>query len=118
VHVGSVKLTFLLLYLRIFPGAKIRKVIWWTLIVNCTYTFVFVLMGFFQCRPIRYFWKRWDGEHEGSCINPNAIGWLNASISILLDIWMLGIPITQIIDLNMHWKKRLGVGLMFSVGIL
>lgn len=111
-------MTFLLLYLRIFPRAKIRKVIWWTLIVNCTYTFVFVVVGIFQCQPIGYYWKRWDGEHHGRCIDLNALGWLNAAISIVLDIWMLAIPLTQIIDLNMQWKKRVGVGLMFSVGIL
>ena len=76
----------------------------------------FVFVGIFQCKPINFYWKNWDGEHTGSCLSVNSLGWSNAVISILLDVFMLGIPISQLIGLQLHWKKKLGAGLMFTVG--
>lgn len=51
-------------------------------------------------------------------LNINAIGWANASISIALDVWMLGIPLLQIRRLKLHWKKKISVAMMFFVGTL
>lgn len=48
----------------------------------------------------------------------NALGWANAGISIALDIWMLALPMTQLVNLNLHWKKKLSVAAMFGVGAL
>ncbi len=48
----------------------------------------------------------------------NALGWANAGISIALDFWMLGLPMTQLTQLNLGWKKKLGVAAMFGVGAL
>jgi len=75
-------------------------------------------VGVFQCRPISFYWKRWDGEPEGSCFDINAFAFANAAISILLDLWIIALPVTQIMHLKMHWKKRIGVAMMFSVGLL
>ncbi len=72
----------------------------------------------FQCRPIDYFWSRWDGEHQGTCVNFNAIGWANAIVGITLDLWMLAIPLNKLRGLKLSWKKKLGVTLMFCVGTL
>lgn len=80
--------------------------------------FTFLIVSIFQCRPISYYWHRWDGEHEGSCLDPSAIAWVNAAISISLDIWMIGIPLSQLNGLNLDCKKKVGVGAMFSVGLL
>jgi hypothetical protein len=46
------------------------------------------------------------------------LGWANAATSIALDIWMIGLPMSQVLKLNLHWKKKVGVGMMFSVGTL
>jgi hypothetical protein len=79
----------------------------------------FVLAAIFQCQPVSYFWTKWDEEStEGSCISINGLGWANAIGSIVLDLWMLGIPLSQLPSLQLHWKRKLGVGLMFCVGIL
>lgn len=42
----------------------------------------------------------------------------NAGISIALDAWMLALALSQIIPINLHWKKKVGVALMFGVGTL
>lgn len=117
-QVALLKLSLLFFYLRIFPGTKIRQLIWGTLAFNAVFGVVFVFVGIFQCRPISFYWKNWDGEHEGKCIDVNAVGWANAAISILLDGWMLALPLSQIVGLNLNWKKKVGVASMFVVGTL
>ncbi|KAK4233325.1 hypothetical protein C8A03DRAFT_38969 [Achaetomium macrosporum] len=116
VQVMLVKLCLLLFYLRIFPSQTVRSLLWGTVAFDIVFGIIFFFLAIFQCSPISYFWQSWDGEHEGKCLNINAIAWANAGISIALDLWMLAVPLAQIKTLNLHWKKKIGVGLMFCVG--
>jgi len=117
-QVALLKLSLLFFYLKIFPGPTIRKLIWGTIAFDVMFGVVFSFVGIFQCRPINFYWKSWDGEHQGKCVDVNALGWANAVISILLDGWMLALPMSQIVHLKLHWKKKIGVALMFIVGTL
>lgn len=117
-QVPLLKLSLLFFYHRIFPGIPARRIILVTIIFNVLFGFAFVVAAIFQCRPISFYWTRWDGEHTGQCININALGWANAAISIALDIWMLAIPLSQLVHLKLAWKKKVGVALMFCVGTL
>ncbi|KAF2654178.1 hypothetical protein K491DRAFT_601347 [Lophiostoma macrostomum CBS 122681] len=114
--VAILKLSLLFFYHRIFPGANVRRVIWGTIAFDVLFGVAFVVVAIFQCRPIGYYWTSWDGQHSGTCININALGWSNAAISITLDLWMLAIPLSQLVHLKLAWKKKVGVGLMFCVG--
>lgn len=115
-QVALLKLSLLFFYLRIFPGPKIRRLLWVTIVFDVCFGIVFVFIAIFQCHPISYYWKNWDGEHQGTCLNGNGLAWSNASISILLDAWMLGLPMSQLVGLKLHWKKKIGVAMMFVVG--
>ncbi|KAL2142000.1 hypothetical protein VTI28DRAFT_1736 [Corynascus sepedonium] len=115
-EVSLVKLCILLFYLRIFPGQNVRRLLWGTLAFNVVWGVVYFIIAIFQCQPISFFWTHWDGEHEGHCINSNAFAWSNAAISIVLDFWMLAIPLIQVKSLNLNWKKKIGVTFMFVVG--
>lgn len=117
-QVFLLKLSLLFFYLRIFPAPKFRKFLWATVIFDTVFGAVFIMGGIFQCRPISYYWNQWDGLHKGKCINVNGMAWANAIISIVLDVWMLGLAISQLVHLQMHWKKKVGVGMMFAVGTL
>lgn len=117
-EVALLKLSLLFFYLRIFPGTRLRQLLWGTVIFDMLYCIVFVFAGIFQCWPIAYYWKKWDGEHSGRCINDNAVAWVNAAVSIALDLWMIALPMSQVVKLNLHRNKKVGVGLMFGVGTL
>jgi hypothetical protein len=117
-NIALTKASLLFFYYYIFPGPKIRRVIWATGVFNVLWGIAFVVAAIFQCRPVRFYWDRWDGEHLGTCININALGWANAAISIALDVWMLAIPLWQVMHLRLAWKKKVGVALMFCVGTL
>jgi hypothetical protein len=117
-QVFLLKLSILFFYLRIFPSPPFRRLLWATIIFDILFGAVFIIAGIFQCHPISYYWNQWDGLHKGKCLNVNGLGWGNAIISILLDVWMLGLAISQLLHLQLHWKKKVGVGLMFAVGTL
>ncbi|EXA30589.1 hypothetical protein FOVG_18045 [Fusarium oxysporum f. sp. pisi HDV247] len=114
--VSLLKMSLLFFYLRIFFLGLAHTLLWGTIIFNAIYGIIFTFLAIFQCSPISYSWTKWDGEHEGTCLNLNAIGWANAAISIALDLWMLAIPLWCLRSLTLHWKKKIGVAAMFMVG--
>lgn len=118
ISLATLKLSLLLFYLRIFPSLTVRRLLWATVVFDVLYGVAFTLAALLQCRPISFFWTNWDGEHKGYCANVNAVGWANAAISIGLDVWMLAVPLSQLRVLRLHWKKKVGVALMFFVGTL
>lgn len=117
-EVTLLKMSILFFYLRIFPEKKIRLVLYGTLAVNAMTGIAYVIAAIFQCWPISYNWTRWDEQHQGKCIDITALAWSNAIVSIVFDFWMLAIPLVQLRKLKLHWKRKIGVGLMFGVGIL
>ncbi|KAI5464241.1 hypothetical protein BGZ63DRAFT_148653 [Mariannaea sp. PMI_226] len=111
-----VKICILLFFLRIFPGETIRKVTWVTIGLNAAALVIFNVVTLTQCRPTSYYWQRWDQLHEGNCNNINAMAWAGAVISIVMDFWMLALPVSQVVHLQVHWKKKVAAALMFGVG--
>ncbi|KAJ4345497.1 uncharacterized protein N0V89_011629 [Didymosphaeria variabile] len=116
-NVAMLKLSLLFFFLRIFPAKSIRRLLWGTIAFNICFGIAFILAAIFQCQPISHYWEKWDGEHlNGKCVNVNALGWANAVISIALDIWMLVLPLWQVCQLKLAWKKKVSVAMMFFVG--
>jgi len=112
------KISLLFFYLRVFPPTTVHRVLWGTIAVAALYGVAFVVVTLAQCQPISYFWTRWDGQHTGTCVDIKAVAWMNACIGIALDVWMLAVPIYEIRTLKLHWRKKIAVVLMFSVGTL
>ncbi|KAL0935433.1 CFEM domain-containing protein [Colletotrichum truncatum] len=116
-QVTLLKMSLLFFYMRIFSHNKLcKKLIWGTIGFNAVFGITFIFVAVFQCSPISFYWTKWDLEHTGKCLDINAIAWANAGISIVLDFWMLALPLSQIRGLNLHWKKKIGVAMMFFVG--
>ncbi|KAG6000092.1 hypothetical protein E4U21_005856 [Claviceps maximensis] len=115
-QVASLKLALLFFYIRIFPAVTVQRLLWGTIAFTALYGLVFIFVASLQCRPVQYFWHKWDGEHAGSCLNVNGLAWSNAVISIALDCWMLAIPLWQLASLHLSLKRKIGVGMMFCVG--
>ncbi|KAM0257017.1 hypothetical protein ACHAQJ_004610 [Trichoderma viride] len=118
IEVSMLKLSLLLFYIRIFPGQTVRRLLWGTFTGSALFGLAFVFVAVFQCTPVKYYWQKWDGEHQGTCLNINSIAWSNAAISIAIDIWVLAIPLWQLKSLNLDWRRKVGVGMMFCVGAL
>ena len=112
------KLTLLFFFLRIFPKTAIRNILKGTIVFTILYGLAFVIVAIFQCRPISANWTNWDKEHVNQCINVNALAWSHAIISIVLDLWMLALPLYEIFRLQLSWRKKVSVAVMFLVGTL
>lgn len=57
-------------------------------------------------------------ERPTKCLNMDAVVWMHAIIGIVLDLWMIAIPLYEVYHLQMTWVKKFGVALMFSLGTL
>lgn len=117
-----IKLSLTFFYIRIFSGKGVCRLLWATVAMHIAIGLAFVLVVIFQCIPLTYQWEKFDylkhGSLQGHCINSNAGGWANGAITVASDFWLLGIPLYQIRELRLHWKKRLCATLMFMTGAM
>ncbi|KAF4833683.1 Satratoxin biosynthesis SC1 cluster protein 4 [Colletotrichum tropicale] len=111
------KASILFMYLRIFPDEKFRRVVWGTHAFNFSVGIIYLLITLFQCQFINLAWTFWTGEKEGHCISIEHTGMGQGTINVALDLWMLGLPATQIWGLNMKRRKKIAVMSMFSLGL-
>lgn len=112
------KEAMVLFFMYIFPAQELQRLLRVTAVVIGAQGLAFTIVNIFQCHPVQYSWARWTGESEGSCVHLNIVGWLHSATSVALDIWMLGIPLWQLRHLQLHWKKKVSVAVMFCVGAL
>ncbi|KAH8846261.1 hypothetical protein MCOR27_001145 [Pyricularia oryzae] len=139
---AALKASFLFLFARIFavgssgtlqqrwglplggPSSPLRDrwtlagVLLWAHIVNVVVAVTFTLVVCFQCQPLDYFWKGWDGITPGTCINRKAVPLAHGVVSIMLDIWILIIPLCLLPALRVSFWTKIGIASMFCVGTL
>ena len=117
--ISLIKLSLSLFYLQIFSGTIVRVLLWATVVFNTLYGLIFVIGAVLQCSPVSYYWEQYTNDRlGGSCVNINLFGWLNAGIGVFIDLWMIGLPLSQVLTLRLHWKKKVGVTIMFMLGTL
>ncbi|KAF4968911.1 hypothetical protein FSARC_3758 [Fusarium sarcochroum] len=114
----TVKASILFFFLRIFPDNKFRVVVKCTLIFNFLLGIAFFILVFFQTKPLSIFWEGWQKKQAHLVMTGiNNITLPHAGLNLFLDIWMLILPLTQLWELGLKLRKKLGVIGMFSVGI-
>ncbi|KAJ5998936.1 hypothetical protein N7451_006746 [Penicillium sp. IBT 35674x] len=97
---GTIKMSFCLLYLHIFPGQKFRIACWWLLAIVVAQTIAETLVVLFQCTPVH---KAWDatGLVEGTCVDMNAFYYANFAVKLASDFALFLMPIPKVIRLRM-----------------
>ncbi|KAF5528565.1 hypothetical protein CGCA056_v001762 [Colletotrichum aenigma] len=116
----TLKASVLFFFLRIFPTRGFRTIIWATHGLNFLVGLIYIILTFAQCRPLSLYWTGWDKNESYKnerCLDFNRFILSNAIINIILDVWMLILPLTQLYKLNLILRKKIGVMLMFSVGL-
>ncbi|KAL2845944.1 hypothetical protein BJY01DRAFT_177308 [Aspergillus pseudoustus] len=116
--IALTKISMLLLLLRLFPDENFRRATYIVLAFTICWGLGIFLANSFSCQPISYFWHMWDGEHEGKCIEHAHLLWAHAIINILLDVVIIGLPLSTLIRLNLSWAKKIGICSMFAIGIV
>jgi hypothetical protein len=115
-QVAAVKLAFLALYLRIFPGRTFRIATYIVALVNILIGIAFTFVLAFNCNPASFVWEGWDGTKEGTCIDSSKAVLVHAGLNIALDVIIVLMPIRELTKLNLSTKKKFGTALMFCFG--
>ncbi|VTT59281.1 unnamed protein product [Fusarium fujikuroi] len=113
-----VKLSILAFFLRIFPDQRFRIIVRWTTIFILVMCPLYLALILAQRRPLDLFWNGWrDKNPRGVILSGNLIGITHGTWNVALDIWMMILPMTQLLKIGIKLKKKIGVIAMFGVGL-
>ncbi|KAL4786862.1 hypothetical protein BJX76DRAFT_345898 [Aspergillus varians] len=115
--VAVAKLAILFFYLRIFTTRIFKRVTYGVIGLCSAYAVVVVFQSAFDCTPASYYWNRFDGVSQGSCLSYTAFR-VMPPINIALDVVVMLLPLPLLLRLNLPLAKKVRVISMFSVGIL
>ncbi|RGP77363.1 hypothetical protein FLONG3_4501 [Fusarium longipes] len=114
-----VKCTILCFFLRIFSDKKFRLAVKITLAFNILIGVAFFILCFFQTTPLSFFWVGWQTkEARRVMLGIIRLTLPHAALVLALDVIVLILPLTQLWELGLKLRKKIGVMAMFSVGIL
>ncbi|KXH36872.1 CFEM domain-containing protein [Colletotrichum simmondsii] len=118
--ISALKASILFFYIRVFSmvSRTFSLVLWLTQTFNFLFCLAFTVANLNQCRPFSNAWQGWDGRHPGYCINVYAMFIAHAAVNIALDVWMLGLPVTQVLWLNLRKRQKVEIVVMFSLGVV
>nr|XP_036578530.1 uncharacterized protein CTRU02_11450 [Colletotrichum truncatum]KAF6785825.1 integral membrane protein [Colletotrichum truncatum] len=110
------KISILLFFSRIFPARWFQLTVRYFIAFLLSHGLIFLLVIIFQCTPISSIWDRSNSNRK--CLDVTAIGYAGAVFSIIEDLVILVLPIPELIKLQLNIRKKIALGLMFSLGSL
>ncbi|KAL6877132.1 GPCR, PTH11-type [Trichoderma novae-zelandiae] len=112
---GSVKLTFLFFYYRIFSGStKMRYLILAGIVLTLGFTISLFFGTVFSCIPVE---RAWNPIVPGHCLNPVYLPYVSGVSSSALDLYTLVLPVPVVVGLNMDLKRKFKVVAVFGIGL-
>lgn len=125
----SIKLSILFFYRRLFlVHQKWLRIAWWA---NVIYVILWLIgaTGFylFQCWPVQWYYMQYYQKFDrpppypihGQC---NATSTAHVAIPIIFglfsDVMVLTLPVVTIVRLHMSKRSKIGLALVFCVGIM
>jgi hypothetical protein len=110
------KTTVLLLYLRIFPGKRLRIACHSVLATSVLGALVFILVDLFQCKPV---WAAWTLQHgKATCLDFSEISIGSAVFNLLTEIAIFLLPMPTLVALDLEPRKKIRVIGLFGLGIM
>lgn len=115
-----IKLAILLQYLRIFVPIRNNSLMFWAShILIWTNLITYLLCSFleiFACSPMDKVWNIF--VTDGHCIHLPAINIATAAFNFLSDCLVLILPHKVIWELQLSFKRKLGISTIFLTGLL
>lgn len=116
------KISILQLYLRIWTKEAVsrwfRRTCWILIGINSLTMLGFGFSLVAQCSPVSYAWTFWDGLHAGACVDRPAQIYVLGAFNITYDVFVFVLPLHNFLKLNIGWRRKFGVCLVFMVGLL
>lgn len=111
-----VKMSILLLYLRIFPIILFRRFDFLCIAFLTISLLVTTPMVIWQCKPFR---AAWDYSIDNPrCLKIATIAYANASINIITEVSILILPLPVLRTLHVSRRKKIALISVFSVGVM
>ncbi|KAJ5344827.1 hypothetical protein N7452_002831 [Penicillium brevicompactum] len=115
-----IKTAILLDWGRIFVAIdRSKNLFWWGCMfvsfIQCAWGISCIILLNMQCRPHAAIWKFYL---PSKCYSLPKVMLASASIQVISDILMFLLPQKIIWSLQMNWQKKLGISVIFGVGIL
>ncbi|KNG84913.1 hypothetical protein ANOM_006413 [Aspergillus nomiae NRRL 13137] len=111
-----VKMSILLLYLRIFPIVLFRRVDFLCIAFLVISFLVTTPMAIWQCKP---FQAAWDYDIDNArCLKIAAVAYANATLNIITEVLILILPLPVLRTLHVSRRKKIALISVFSVGVI
>ncbi|KAJ3496443.1 hypothetical protein NLG97_g2663 [Lecanicillium saksenae] len=111
--VGISKLSFLFLYLDIFPQERFRYICWGLIIHIGLGLVALNITTILQCQPVPF---SWDKTLHGHCINIKAFWYAQSGWNTLMDVIVLLLPVPLVVKLQMNRRGKFGLLVVFVLG--
>ncbi|KAI1174365.1 hypothetical protein F4777DRAFT_554246 [Nemania sp. FL0916] len=116
-----VKVAILLEWIRIFVPPGSRNLVFWA-----SHSMIFIVIGFYialivafnvACTPVE---ANWNVLIKGDCsrVNTKYTNLSTSAFNLISDVLILLIPQRVIWKLNMSTKRKIGVSVVFAIGVL
>jgi hypothetical protein len=110
-----VKLSILLMYYRIFHVPYFKYSAWVLGLLVAAWVICVTFLFVFACVPVE---KLWYSHLKGHCIDQIGTWVAHAAATILTDVLILLLPISQIWKLNLRKPAKIGLYVTFGLGFL
>ncbi|KAF7588253.1 hypothetical protein BBP40_005975 [Aspergillus hancockii] len=115
-----IKTAILIDWCHVFvPVDRSKSVFWWGCMIviffQCLWGVLCIILLNAQCRPHRAIWEFYL---PSKCYSLPKVMLTSASVQVISDVTMFFLPQKIIWGLHMNWQKKLGVSIIFGVGIL
>lgn len=116
VTMGSIKISILTLYLRLFPHPTFRRVLYGCIVVIVCLMLSTTAAVIGGCRPVSAIWSL--DVHAGKCVPRWTLQLVISILGLVTDVVILLLPLPIILTLSMAKHKKLEVLGIFSIGSL
>lgn len=104
--------------LRIFQAPIFRYITYTMIAVNSAIAITWILVDSLHCIPVHLAWTGWENEESGKCINFITSTFANGFANIAVDTIMVSMPMYEVLKLKLSFRKKLGVAVMFGMGLV
>ena len=86
--------------------------------INSAIAVTWILVDSFHCIPVHLAWTGWENIESGRCINFITSTFVNGFVNIAVDVIMVMMPMYEVFKLRLSLRKKMGVAIMFGMGLM
>jgi hypothetical protein len=118
------KLSILLFYRRLTDrvSSRFRIMLYATIFIIAAGCVAGVITHCLSCRPLQAYWlirdAAWVRSHKYTCFDEAIYVVFMATFSMITDCLVCILPLSMCMRLNMHWRQKVALALIFGAGFL